>query len=236
MVSSFWNSKGVIVVDFLQRDQTHWAAVFWSSKAIKGDYQRKPKRRRWDGIFFHQDMAPAHKTQVAVPAAAAWGLKLLHLSRFPLMRNHRIFTCIPNSNRSCEGEILTVMGRHCCCWDIFKTAGWKGLPRWHNKIGASLEQMHWICEWLCWKIRHLISASGFVYNVRPEKFWFVLVSWAYIRKPHFYMKWLLKYIYFIDINKVLMVKYFFLLVVLPVPKMINNDIAEKRYEKRKRRC
>ena len=78
MASVFWDSQGVLMIDYLQRGSTITGAYYAHllrrlKEQIK--LQRRGKLRK--GVLLLQDNAPAHRSQVAVAAATDCGFEIL---------------------------------------------------------------------------------------------------------------------------------------------------------------
>lgn len=78
MASVFWDSEGVLMIDYLQKGQTITGEYYASElrqlkEAIK---QKRPGKLR-AGVLLLQDNAPVHTAQVAVAEAANCGFELL---------------------------------------------------------------------------------------------------------------------------------------------------------------
>ena len=94
MASVFWDPKGIVFIDYLQK-----------GKIINGEYYAKLLRELRQGIkskrpgkltksvLLHQDNARAHKSLVAMSAVRDCGFELIdHPPYFPDLR-HRIIFC-----------------------------------------------------------------------------------------------------------------------------------------------
>lgn len=78
MASVFWDSEGVLMIDYLQRGKTI-TGVYYAQLIRKLRVAIKEKRRGklCQGVVFHQDNAPAHTSTVAMAAIRECGFELL---------------------------------------------------------------------------------------------------------------------------------------------------------------
>lgn len=78
MASVFWDSEGVIMIDYLEKGKTI-NGEYYASELTKLKTAIKEKRRGKlrAGVLLLQDNAPAHTAQVAVAEAAKCGFELL---------------------------------------------------------------------------------------------------------------------------------------------------------------
>jgi histone-lysine N-methyltransferase SETMAR len=78
MASVFWDSEGVLMIDYLERGKTV-TSVYYAElirtlcKAIK----EKRRGKLTQGVLLHHDNAPAHTSHVAMAAINECGLELL---------------------------------------------------------------------------------------------------------------------------------------------------------------
>jgi len=78
MASVFWDSEGVLTIDYLERERTV-TGVYYASQIRKLCRAIKEKRRGKlrHGVLLHHDNAPAHTSAVAVAAIRECGFQLL---------------------------------------------------------------------------------------------------------------------------------------------------------------
>src|ERR1700743_1771577 len=85
MASVFWDSEGVLMIDYLKRGKTV-QGVYSAELIRKLREQIKEKRRGKliQGVLLHHDNAPAHPSHVAMAAIHECGFELLcHPPYFP---------------------------------------------------------------------------------------------------------------------------------------------------------
>ena len=78
MASVFWDTDGILHIDYLQKGQTingtYYASLLtqlWEKIIIKG------RGKLTKGVLFHQDNAPVHKSVIAMAAIHDCGFKLI---------------------------------------------------------------------------------------------------------------------------------------------------------------
>jgi histone-lysine N-methyltransferase SETMAR len=78
MASVFWDSEGVLLVDYLQKGHTITGTYYADLLRQLREKIRSLRRGRLTrGVLFHQDNAPAHKSTVAMAAINECGFELL---------------------------------------------------------------------------------------------------------------------------------------------------------------
>lgn len=78
MASVFWDSEGIIFIDYLPKGQTI-TGPYYANLIPKVREAIKEKRRGKlsSGVLFHQDNAPAHRSEVAIKAIGKAGFEIL---------------------------------------------------------------------------------------------------------------------------------------------------------------
>ena len=80
MASDFWDSQGVIMIDYLQQGRTINGAYYAAElRRLRQEIARKMRRKLTRSVLLLQDNAPAHMSQVAVTAATECGFVVLPL-------------------------------------------------------------------------------------------------------------------------------------------------------------
>ena len=78
MASVFWDSQGVIMINYLEQGRTingaHYAAEL---RRLRQKIARKRRGKLTRGVLLLQDNAPAHTSQVAMAAATECGFEVL---------------------------------------------------------------------------------------------------------------------------------------------------------------
>jgi len=79
MASVFWDSEGVLMIDYLERGKTV-TGVYYADQISKLRAAIKQKRlgKLRHGVLLHHDNAPAHTSAVAVAAVRECGFRLLN--------------------------------------------------------------------------------------------------------------------------------------------------------------
>ena len=87
MASVFWDSQGVIMIDYHQQGRTINAAYCAAEfRRLRKEIARKRTGKLTRGVLLLQDNAPAHTSQVAMTAATECGFEVLpHLPYSPDM-------------------------------------------------------------------------------------------------------------------------------------------------------
>ena len=78
MASVFWDSEGVLMIDYLQRGETvsgDYYAILW--RKLKEAIEVKRCGKLSNGVMLLQDNAPAHTAQVAIAVAARRSFEIL---------------------------------------------------------------------------------------------------------------------------------------------------------------
>ena len=105
MASVFWDAKGIVLIDYLQKGETingkYYAELLRELRqAIKS--QRPGKLTK--GVLLHQGNAPAHKSLVAMSAAHDCGFELIdHLPYSPDLAPLDYFL-FPNLKKNLAGK------------------------------------------------------------------------------------------------------------------------------------
>ena len=78
MASVFWDSEGVLMIDYLEQRKTvtgiYYAELIRKIRAVIKEKRRGKLRQ---GVLLHQDNAPAHTSAVAKAAIGGCGFELL---------------------------------------------------------------------------------------------------------------------------------------------------------------
>ena len=78
MASVFWDSRDIIMIDYLQKGQTINGAYYAEElRQLRAAIKDKRRGKLRAGVLMLQDNAPAHTSRVAVAAAAECGFELL---------------------------------------------------------------------------------------------------------------------------------------------------------------
>lgn len=78
LASIFWDSEGVLLVDFLHKGSTVTGAYYSQLlRALRDAIKQKRRGKLTRGVLLLQDNAPAHTSQVAVVAASDCGFELV---------------------------------------------------------------------------------------------------------------------------------------------------------------
>ena len=79
MASVFWNSQGVIMIDYLQHGRTKLVHIIYIAelRRLRQEIARKRRGQLTRGVLLLQDNAPAHTSQVAMTAAAECGFEVI---------------------------------------------------------------------------------------------------------------------------------------------------------------
>ena len=87
MASVFWDSQGVIIIDYLEQGRTINGAYYAAElRRLLQEIARKRRRKLARGVLLLQDNAPAHTSQVVMTAATECGFEFLpHLPYSPDM-------------------------------------------------------------------------------------------------------------------------------------------------------
>jgi [histone H3]-lysine36 N-dimethyltransferase SETMAR len=108
MASIFWDAKGILLIDFLDRGATitgqYYADLIAKLReAIKS--QRRGMLRR--GVLFHQDNAPVHESRVAVAAIHEAGFELLDHPPYSPDLAPSDFHLFPNLKEHLRGTVFS---------------------------------------------------------------------------------------------------------------------------------
>jgi len=78
MASVFWDSEGVLMIDYLERGKTV-TGVYYAEliQKLRSAIKEKRRGKLSHGVLLHQDNAPAHTSAVAMAAFRECGFKLL---------------------------------------------------------------------------------------------------------------------------------------------------------------
>ena len=78
MASVFWDAKGIVFIDYLQKDKTingeYYAKLL---RELRQAIKSKQPGKLTKGVLLHQDNAPAHKSLVAMSAVHDCGFELI---------------------------------------------------------------------------------------------------------------------------------------------------------------
>ena len=87
MASIFWDSQGVIMIDYLKQGGTINSAYYAGElRLLRQEIARKRRGKLIHRVLLLQDNAPAHTSQVVMTAATECGFEILpHLPYFPDM-------------------------------------------------------------------------------------------------------------------------------------------------------
>lgn len=78
MGSLFWDSKGVIMVEYLSHGATITGSVYAEQiRKLRDEIREKRRGKLAKVVLFHQDNAPAHKSRVAMAAIKDAGFELM---------------------------------------------------------------------------------------------------------------------------------------------------------------
>jgi len=114
LASVFWDSKGVLMIDYLERGKTV-TGVYYAELIHKLRSAIKEKRRGKlsDGVLLHHDNAPAHTSAVAVATVRECGFELLsHPPYSPDLApsDYHVFRSLKDSLRGqrfgCDEEVI----------------------------------------------------------------------------------------------------------------------------------
>ena len=87
MASVFWDSEGVLMIDYLQKGQTITGEYYASELCqLKEVIKEKCRRKLRAGVLLLQDNASVHTAPVAVYEAANCGFELLSHAPYILTR------------------------------------------------------------------------------------------------------------------------------------------------------
>ena len=79
MTLIFWDSQGVIKIDYLEQGRTINGTYYAGKlKRIRQEIARKRRGKLTRGSLLLQDNAPAHNSQVAMTAATECGFEIFH--------------------------------------------------------------------------------------------------------------------------------------------------------------
>ena len=123
MASIFWDSHGVIMVDYLEGGRTIKGAYY--SAELRQLRQKIVKKRRGtltQGVLLLQDNAPAHTSQVAMATAIKCSFEVLPHPSYSTGLAPLDF-CFQIWKLSFVVGILEAMKHHRCCWCIFGGSG-----------------------------------------------------------------------------------------------------------------
>ena len=77
MASVFWDSQGVIMMDYLEQGRTINGAYYAAElRRLRQEIARKTRGKLTQGVLLLQDNAPAHTSQVAMTAATECGFEV----------------------------------------------------------------------------------------------------------------------------------------------------------------
>ena len=77
MVSIFWDSQGVIMIDYLEQGRTINGAYYSGLlRRQRQEIARKTRGKLTRGVLLLQDNAPVHTSQVAMTAATECGFEI----------------------------------------------------------------------------------------------------------------------------------------------------------------
>jgi len=78
MASVFWDSEGVLMIDYLERGKTV-TGVYYAEliRKIRSAIKEKRRGKLSHGVLLHQDIAPAHTSAVAMATIRECGFELL---------------------------------------------------------------------------------------------------------------------------------------------------------------
>jgi len=78
MASVFWDSEGVLMIDYLERGKTV-TSVYYAEliRKLRSAIKEKRRGKLSHGVLLHQDNAPAHTCAVAMAAIRECGFELL---------------------------------------------------------------------------------------------------------------------------------------------------------------
>ena len=172
MATVFWDSKGIVLTDYLEHGititGTYYADLIRKCpEALKE--KRRGKLRR--GVPCHRQLIRHHKHWPPP--------KLLVSYCFSTHRIWQIWTpltsvcCKTEKNSWKDGNLLTTMtlsAPHMADW----RTNVKILLQWHTGFGESLDQVHFCRRGLCWKVTKyhahilLFTVSGYELFERPS--------------------------------------------------------------------
>jgi len=78
LTSVFWDSKGVLMIDYLERGKTV-TGVYYAEliQKLRSAIKEKRRGKLSDGVLLHHDNAPAHTSAVVMATIRACGFELL---------------------------------------------------------------------------------------------------------------------------------------------------------------
>ena len=78
MASIFWDSQGIIMIDYLQQGRTINGAYYADElRRLRQEIVRKRRGKLTQGVLLLHDNAPAHTSQIAMAAATDCGFEIL---------------------------------------------------------------------------------------------------------------------------------------------------------------
>ena len=108
MLSVFWDTKGIIMTDYLPTGKSITGEYF-SDLLLKLKDSLKSKRRGklTKGVFLLQDNAPSHKSALAVGTAQSCGYEILPRPAYSPDLAPSDFFCFPNWKSNWRANVLT---------------------------------------------------------------------------------------------------------------------------------
>ena len=120
LTSVFWDQDGILLIDYLQKDQTINAEYYLSLLVqLKDTLKEKRRGKVTKGVLFLHDNVPAHRTLASQKKVAYLGFHCLHhLPYFPGSGPVRL-PPVPWTEKTIEKSPFFVRrGGHCCRGDL----------------------------------------------------------------------------------------------------------------------
>ena len=105
MASVFWDAKGVVLVDYLEKGQTINGEYYSNLlRQLREAVKKKRPGKLTKGVLFHQDNAPVHKSVVAMATLHDCGFELIQHPPYSPDLAPSDFHLFPNMKKDLAGK------------------------------------------------------------------------------------------------------------------------------------
>ena len=162
MVSVFWDGKGIIYIDYLEKGKTinseYYIALL---ERLKTEVAKKRPHLARKKIPFHQDNAPCHKSLKTMAKLYELGFELLqHPLYFPdlTLSDYCLFAQL--KKWLVGRKVLFQRGDH-RIWDVFWRSRQIILQKRYWNVRKTLDWLHHSSRELCWWIKTICGKKCF---------------------------------------------------------------------------
>jgi len=154
MATAFSGADGIVLSGYLGHVSTITGTYCWSDQKTSGSMKEKKQGKLRRGVLFHQNNTPANMSSQALVAIQNAGLELLYQPSY-----------LPDLVRSDYYLIPILMefmkGSKFADDDIRMANGWLEThdQRWNPSFGKMLDQVHFSCWRLCWKVKNMMYVA-----------------------------------------------------------------------------